>query len=59
MIITKFQSKFCVISLKYALIEKQGFNLCVIHAKRVILQMKNMQLMKTLREIMIKDENSH
>ncbi len=59
MITTKFQSKFCVISLKCALIEEQVFNLCVIHAKRVTLQVKNMRLMKTLREIMTKDENSH
>jgi histone H3/H4 len=59
MITTKFQSKFCVISLKCALIEEQMFNLCVIHAKRVILQIKNMRLMKTLREIMTKNENSH
>ncbi len=59
MITTKFQSKFCVISLKCALIEEQVFNLCVIHAKRVILQVKNMRLMRTLREIMTKNENSH
>ncbi len=58
-IITKFQSKLCVNSLKNALIENQMFNICVIHAKRIILQMKNMQLMKTLREIMTEDENSH
>ncbi len=59
MITTKFQNKFYVISLKCALIKEQMFNLCVIHAKRVILQMKNMQLMKTLRKIMIENENSH
>jgi hypothetical protein len=59
MITTKFQSKFCVISFICALIEEQMFNFCVIHAKRVILQIKNMRLMKTLREIMTKNENSH
>jgi hypothetical protein len=59
MITTKFQNQFYVISLKCALIEEQIFNLCVIYAKRVTLQIKNMRLMKTLREIMTKNENSY
>jgi histone H3/H4 len=56
---TKFQSKFCVISFKCALIEEQMFSLCVIHAKRIILQIKNMRLMRTLREIMTENVNLH
>jgi histone H3/H4 len=34
-------------------------NLCVIHAKRVTLQIKDMQLIKKLRKIMIEDSNSY
>ncbi len=53
---TKFENKFWSFVLLQKL-TKQVFNLCAIHAKRVTLQIKNMQSIKTLREIMFEDLN--
>jgi histone H3/H4 len=58
MFTTKLKNKFNQFRLILKLTNKMS-NFCVIHAKRVILQIKNMQLIKNLRRIMIKDSNFH
>ncbi len=58
MFTTELKNKFNQSRLILKLTNKVS-NLCVIHAKRVILQIKNMQLIKNLRRIMIEDSNLH
>ncbi len=58
MLTTELESKFNQFRLILKLTNKVS-NLCVIHAKRVILQIKNMQLIRNLRRIMIEDSNFH
>ncbi len=58
MFTTKLKNKFNQFRLILKLTNKMS-NLCVIHAKRVILQIKNIQLIKNLRKIMIENSNFH
>ncbi len=58
MFTTELKSKFNQSRLILKLTNKIS-NFCVIHTKRVILQIKNMQLIKNLRRIMIEDSNFH
>jgi histone H3/H4 len=58
MFTTKLKSKFNQSRLILKLTNKVS-NFCVIHAKRVILQIKDMQLIKNLRRIIIEDSNFH
>jgi histone H3/H4 len=58
MFTTKLKNKFNQFRLILKLTNKMS-NLCVIHAKRVILKIKNIQLIKNLRRIMIENSNFH
>ncbi len=58
MFTTELKNKFNQFRLILKLTNKMS-NLYVIYAKRVILQIKNMQFIKILRRIMIKDSNLH
>jgi hypothetical protein len=60
MLTTKFNNKSIIILFETNLfINEKVINLCVIHAKRVIFQIKDMQLIKILKDYMTKSENSY
>ncbi len=60
MLATEFISKSAKILCEINLfINKKVTNLCVIHAKRVTFQVKDMQLIRILRDYMMRSENSY